>query len=212
MTREEIITNAGLLLVAGSETVATLLSGATYHLLRNPPVYTRLQTELRTAFPTEKAINFDSLARLPYLDAVLTESLRLYPPAVASLQRTTGPEGDLIAGNYIPPHTKVGVPQYASYHSRANFTDPESFVPERWLADPPPRYRADARAALQPFSVGPRNCLGRSLAWFEMRAILARVLWNFDMALCEESQDWAKQKSYLLWDKPALWVDLRRRA
>lgn len=45
-----------------------------------------------------------------------------------------------------------------------------------------------------------------------MRSILARILWNFDMMLCDESRGWASQKSYLLWDKPSLWVNLSRRA
>ena len=50
-----------------------------------------------------------------------------------------------------------------------------------------------------------------SLAWFEMRSILARLLWHFDLTLCEESRGWENQKAYLLWDKPPLWVKLSHR-
>ena len=51
-----------------------------------------------------------------------------------------------------------------------------------------------------------------SLAFFEMRSLLARVLWHFDLALCEESSEWPRHKAYLLWDRPSLWVEISRRA
>ena len=60
------------------------------------------------------------------------------------------------------------------------------------------------RAVLQPFAVGPRNCIGRHLAMAEMRLILARMLWNFDFELCPESEGWIEQKIKLLWVKPPL--------
>jgi len=63
----------------------------------------------------------------------------------------------------------------------------------------------------QPFSYGPRNCIGRALAYNEMRLILARVLWNFDMELCKESQDWATQKTFVLWEKSELHCVLKPR-
>ena len=55
----------------------------------------------------------------------------------------------------------VGVHQWSSHHSAANFASPDTFAPERWLPDAPERYHGDKRAALQPFSLGPRGCLGR---------------------------------------------------
>ena len=182
MTREEIISNSGILLVAGSETTATLLSGATYHILSNPVVLKKLQAEIRDAFQSEDeitAISVRSPGKLPYMEAVLTESLRMYPPIPASLPRMIGSMGDIIDGHFVPANviasiadrktkipltwwqTSVGVHQSATYQSSANFTDPKSFVPERWLPEAPERYRNDRKDALQPFSVGPRNCLGK---------------------------------------------------
>ncbi|KAL9035067.1 MAG: hypothetical protein Q9214_006759 [Letrouitia sp. 1 TL-2023] len=204
MTREEIVSNSGVLLVAGSETTATLLSGATYHLLTNSSVLKKLQDEVRGAFQSADEITLYLVGRLPYMEAVITESLRMYPPVPALLPRMTGPEGDFIDGHFVPANL-------ATYHASANFTDPKSFVPERWLAETPERYCRDSKAALQPFSIGPRNCLGRNLAYFEIRSILARMIWSFDMELCQESRNWAQQKAYLLWDKPSLWVKLRDR-
>ncbi|KAI4152136.1 MAG: hypothetical protein L6R39_001887 [Caloplaca ligustica] len=214
MTREEIISTARVLLIAGSETTATLLSGATYYLLTNPEILGKLQAEIRGTFQAENDITLQSLSNsclLPYLEAVLTESLRMYPPVPANLPRITGPGGDVVDGRFVPANTSVGVHQWAAFQSSDNFTDPSSFIPERWLPEAPERYRSDNRPALQPFSMGPRNCLGKNLAYLEMRSILVRILWNFDITLCEESHGWSDQKSYILWDKPPLWVKLEHR-
>ncbi|KAL9075768.1 MAG: hypothetical protein Q9161_001520 [Pseudevernia consocians] len=105
MTREEIISNSEVLLVAGSETTATLLSGATYYLLSNPVVLKKLQAEIRDAFQSEDDItplSIRSPGKVPYLEAVLTESLRMYPPFPASLPRMTGSKGDIIDGRFVP--------------------------------------------------------------------------------------------------------------
>ena len=75
----------------------------------------------------------------------------------------------------------------------------------------PAQFANDNRAVLRPFSVGPRNCIGRNLAYNEMRLILARVLWNFDLQLWEEIRGWMKQKSYGLWEKPPMFVRLKER-
>lgn len=105
MTRQEVISNMRILLTAGSETTATLLSGATYHLLQNPAVLQRVQLEIRRAFKSEEDITVRSVSKpdlLPYLEAVLQESLRCYPSIPAILPRITGPEGALIDGNFVP--------------------------------------------------------------------------------------------------------------
>ncbi|KUJ13551.1 cytochrome P450 [Mollisia scopiformis] len=87
------------------------------------------------------------------------------------------------------------------------YKDPVSFHPERFLGDE--RFEDDDREALQPFHVGPRNCLGKNLAYTEMRLILARVIWNFDMELSEGGEGWLEgQRPFNLWDKGPLMVRL----
>jgi cytochrome P450 len=113
----------------------------------------------------------------------------------------------MIAGRFVPCNTIVGVSQWSSYHSSSNFSEPHKFIPERWLGDP--KYKDDKRKVVQPFSVGPRNCIGQNLAYAEMGVILARILWNFDIGLCEESQGWMENlKIYTLWKKQPLMVKL----
>ncbi|KAI1494267.1 cytochrome P450 [Biscogniauxia mediterranea] len=199
----EMHSNAELFMIAGSETTGTLLSGAMYYLLRNPDKMERLLSEIRHGFTDAKDMSFDTLANLKYLNACLKEALRVYPPIPVGSPRVI-PEGggQIITGRWIPPGTRVSVHHYSTYHSPANFKDPDSFVPERWLGDP--LYADDALEAHQPFSWGPRNCLGQSMAMHEMRLMLAKLLFSFDFELCDENQKWTDQRVYSLWIKNPL--------
>ena len=107
--------------------------------------------------------------------------------------------------------TSIGVHQYSAFLTSKNFHNPDDFVPERWLADPPEEYKYDDKAAMQAFSTGPRNCIGKNLAYSEMRSILARMLWHFEWELCDDSKGWKNQPDYLLWSKPPLNVKLSHR-
>ena len=177
MSNGEIESNASVLIIAGSETsrclsshfshsilrivAATLLSGLTYHLLRNPHVLQTLTSLIRTAFPLEADINMVAVQQLHYLNACIEEGLRVYPPGAAGFPRMAPEGGAMVCGRFVPAGTAVYVTQYAAHVSASNFTGPKDFVPERWLANPPARYADDNRKAMQPFSVGPRNCIGR---------------------------------------------------
>ncbi|GKT65448.1 cytochrome P450 [Colletotrichum tofieldiae] len=203
MSFAKLKANSSILIIGGSETTATLLSGATYYLLMNPDALAKLTDEIRSAFKDESEIDFQSVSNLPYLLACLDEALRLYPPVPIGLPRIVPQGGANIADHYVPEGTTVSIYQWAMYHSEKNFRDPFGFHPERWLQDP--AFASDNREAFQPFHVGPRNCIGRNLAYVEMRLILTRVLWNFDMKIADDSTDWApKQKIYLLWEKGPL--------
>lgn len=112
--------------------------------------------------------------------------------------------------------TSVALQLYAACRSSSNFHRPDEFLPERWLAPADPAFAADRREVSQPFSVGPRNCIGRQLAYAEMRLILAKILWNFDLELHEaemQGRDWlGEQGVWILWDKGPLLVYPRIRA
>ena len=110
----------------------------------------------------------------------------------------------MLEGQHVAGGMCVGMPMYAAFRSSSNWRSPDRFVPERWTGDP--AYESDKRGALQPFSYGPRNCLGRQLAYQEIRLALAKMAWNFNLELCPESKNWADQKSFTFWAKPPLWV------
>lgn len=104
MTQGEIFTNSSLLIIAGSETTATLLSGVTWHLLRerNRRVYTKLCEEVRGAFRRVEDITMKSVSELKYLTAVLEEGMRIYPPAPAAFPRVVPKGGEVIDGKFVP--------------------------------------------------------------------------------------------------------------
>lgn len=101
MTLDEIGENSNVLILAGSETTATLLSGATFWILKNPTVYSRLVREVRTKFTQEADINLLAVNYQEYLIAVLNEALRMYPPIPTGLPRIVPQGGEFIDGYYI---------------------------------------------------------------------------------------------------------------
>ncbi|KAI3587206.1 cytochrome P450 [Fusarium oxysporum f. sp. albedinis] len=210
LSHAEIVDNSSLLIIAGSETTATTLSGVTFLLSTHPEVLKKLTEEVRSSFTCEDDIDLLSVQKLTYMMAVLNESFRIYPPVPTAIPRKTQAGGDTICGQYVPEDTLIGIWQWAIYHSPSNFTLPDSFVPERWLGDP--RFTDNSNDALQPFSFGPRNCIGKNLAYAEMRLILARVIWNFNMEINTDSMGWLEQnEAYFLWQKPALYMHLTPR-
>ena len=90
------------LIVAGSETTATLLSGCIYYLCTTPHAMARLTTEIRSAFMQDGDMTFRSLGNLEYLTAVIDEALRMYPPFVTSLTRRVPRGGALVNGQFVP--------------------------------------------------------------------------------------------------------------
>lgn len=210
MSQPEMEENALSLIVAGSETTASLLAAASYFLMRNPRILDRVTEEVRTAFSTEQEINFTSINQLHYLTAVLKETMRIYPPAPSGTPRKTIlPGGDHIDGHWVPQHTSLAIFQWACNHSALNFHKPDKFHPDRWLENSPTEFANDSKEAMQPFGLGPRNCIGKSLAWVEIRIIMARLLWGFDIELERDSWDWVDQKIYLIWAKKPLMAWLK---
>lgn len=164
------------------------MSGATYALLKNPEKLAKLKQEVRGRWENYSDITLAEVNNAPYLIAVLAEALRFFPPVPTGFERRVGKGGEFISGHYIPEDSAVCVSHYAAYHSEANFKDADSFVPERWLDDP--EFANDKRSACQPFSFGPRNCLGKNLAYAEMRLVMSKMIWTFDLELDNSSQDW----------------------
>jgi len=206
LTERELFSNTSTLIVAGSETTATLLSAVTWFLCRNPKAMSKLVQEVRSSFQDASEINFTSASKLKYLLACLNEALRCFPPAPTGLARKVPEGGDTIDGKFVAEGTQVSVWQIAANQSTRNWARPFEFIPERWLDDP--EFASDDRAAMQPFSIGPRNCIGKNLANVEMRLVLARLLWEFDIQLCEGMENWNQCKIFSIFEKKPLMVKL----
>jgi len=207
LVKGEIESSFALFLIAGSETTATMLSGTTFLLLKHPNALEKMVKEIRGRFKTAGEITIEEVNKLEYMIACQAEGLRYYPPVPTGFARIVPKGGDRISGHWVPEGTSVYVSQHATNHSPRNFVDPDTYVPERWLGDA--RYAADKKAAYNPFSFGARNCLGKNLAYAEMRLAMARLFWTFDLELLDQHTNWLDHKVHTLWEKPPLMVRLK---
>lgn len=112
--------------------------------------------------------------------------------------------------------TTFTVFQMANYHNPNHWAEPDSYLPKRWLPKSHPLYddkfKNDNRATFKPFSYGPRDCLGKNLAYSEMRLILARLLFGFDFELVPGQEDWHDAlRTFLVWERMPLNISLKKR-
>jgi cytochrome P450 len=167
--RDEVMT----LFIAGHETTAVTLGWAWHLLSQNPGAEQRLADELRSVLDG-RAPSMEDLPRLPYLDAMIREVLRLYPAAYI-IQRTSIEPFDL-GGYHFPSNTTVLMSQWVMHRDPRYFDDPEEFRPERWLNGLADRLPAHAYF---PFGGGPRRCIGQIFALTEAALVMATLAQKF---------------------------------
>lgn len=136
LSQEEASGEVLLQIVAGSDTSATTIRSVLLHLVANPRAYAKLQAEIDEASATARIsspIKDAEGRRLPYLQAVIKEGLRLLPPASGLFFREVPRGGDVIDGKFVPGGTHIGISHLAIQHSTRTFgPDAELFRPERW--------------------------------------------------------------------------------
>ncbi|EPY82927.1 cytochrome P450, family 27, subfamily B, polypeptide 1 [Camelus ferus] len=172
-----ILGNVTELLLAGVDTVSNTLSWALYELSRHPEVQTALHSEIIAALGPGPSTHpsATALSQLPLLKAVVKEVLRLYP-VVPGNSRV--PDKDICVGDYvIPKNTLVTLCHYATSRDPAQFPEPNSFRPARWLE----KGTAPHPFASLPFGFGKRSCMGRRLAELELQMALAQILIHFEV-------------------------------
>ncbi|KAH7028652.1 cytochrome P450 monooxygenase [Macrophomina phaseolina] len=206
LDREELTAHSSTLVIAGGETVATFLAAVTYFLLRNPSAYAKLRDEIRTRYASADDIDARTAQLLPYLQAVIAEGLRMYPPGSQGFPRIS--PGAVVDGVWVPPGAECYTSAWSPTHDERYFHQPYAFKPERWL-DPD---CADVKEASQPFSLGPRGCLGRNFAYVEMSLTLATLHYKYDLELVDDKLDWLESsKVHIMWWKPELRVRFKQR-
>jgi cytochrome P450 family 110 len=166
---DEVLT----LLVAGHETTATTLAWALHHITNAPAVGDRLYQELNAAFP-DGVVAPERIRDLAYLQAVVNETLRLTPTAVAVPRRLTEPTS--LAGYDLSAGTVIAASIYVAHRSERNWDRPDDFDPARFLTG-----RASPFAFL-PFGGGPRRCVGAEFARYQIAIVLAQLWlqWRFE--------------------------------
>ncbi|KAH6838702.1 NADPH-cytochrome P450 reductase-like protein [Alternaria alternata] len=186
MTDESVIDNMITFLIAGHETTSGLLSFTFYYLLKNPQAYEKAQQEVDDVIG-KGPITVDHLTKLPYLNAVLRESLRLQPTAPAV--GMTAKEDTTIGGKYA---VKAGTPLVALFpmvhrDPVAYGEDAEEFRPERMLDAEFEKRNTEFPNCWKPFGNGMRACIGRPFAWQEALLVLAILLQNFNFTMEDAS-------------------------
>jgi cytochrome P450 len=157
----ELRATAPIIMMAGSETSSTALSGFMANILREPKILRQVQNEIRAKFHSRADIVMKKMKDLPILDKCVKETLRAYAAVPGILPRVVPAPGATISGGWVPPGVRVYVTSLAAFRSTANFYEPEKFAPERWDANPKGGFAQDEREACKPFSVGTRDCVGR---------------------------------------------------
>jgi unspecific monooxygenase len=175
MTDEELYDELLTLLVAGYETTTTAMAWMLYWVHSHPEIYNKLLEELDTLgdFPDPMAIS-----RLPYLTAVCSETLRIYPLLTLSFPQLVREPVELM-GYPLAPGTTVVPCIYLTHHRQDLYPEPDRFKPERFLE------RQFSPYEYFPFGGGIRRCVGAELAQFEMKLVLATILLRYQLALSD---------------------------
>jgi len=203
-----------LLTVAGGDTTSTALAAVLFYLSRDPSRHTKLVAEIRSTFTEVSQIKRGKqLSSCHYLRACIDEALRLAPAAPGVLWRQACEGGAFVDGEYIPAGLDIGTCTYALSHTENHFEHPYDFKPERFMAkhnvgdklkeypntagttvsaDPVstatktlPHRRVDNMDAYAPFSIGPRSCLAKPLAYLELSLALAHIIWLLDFEVAD---------------------------
>ncbi|KAJ3554506.1 hypothetical protein NM688_g3073 [Phlebia brevispora] len=191
-----------LAIIAGSDTAATTLAHLWYFLLTNPLCFKLLRKEVDETFPhgEDAASDLAKQSAMPYLNACINETLRLYPPVLTGLQRRViaGSGGKMIGPYFVPEETQVSLWAYSIQRDPQHYSPlPNTFWPERWLVQE--QYTLPSgdtitqeqvhtnRDVFMPFSQGPMVCAGKNVALAEMRAVVCAVMQQFDFEIADKA-------------------------
>ncbi len=177
MSDEQLRDECVTLLLAGHETTANALTWALYLLSQNPAVETRLLAEIDRVLG-DRLPTVADLPELAYVEQVVAESLRLYPPVFSIARLIVEPVS--FEGYTLPAGTLALIPIWAIHRLPRYYADPSRFDPDRFT---PEARAARPRYSYMPFSHGPRNCIGEHFAWMEAVLMLSTLLQRFQFRL-----------------------------
>ncbi|KAF8270465.1 cytochrome P450 monooxygenase [Lactarius quietus] len=182
MGRQELTAEALTQLIAGSDTTSNSSCAITFYIASKPEVQKKLQNELDEALQGEDdpASSYEAVKNLPYLNAVINEGLRMHSTSAIGLPRIVPEGGMQIQDHFFGQGTVLSVPSYTIHRDKEVWgQDASVFRPERWFE----RDNDAMQKTFNPFSYGPRACVGRNLASLELLIIISSVFRRFDIVL-----------------------------
>ena len=179
MTNEQLRDEATTLVIAGSETTGNTIAWACYLLAQHPRIQERLQQEVDLVLAGADP-DYETLNRLPFTRAVITETLRLYSP-VWILPRRALVDVEL-GGHLLRAGSRIFFSPYALNRDARLHRDPDRFDPDRWATD---YSKSDMRATFFPFGQGIRNCIGEGFAWTESTLLLSVIAAHWQLRLAD---------------------------
>ncbi|KAL9853865.1 thromboxane-A synthase isoform 1-T4 [Geothlypis trichas] len=183
LTEDEIAGQAFLFLVAGYETTTSALSFATYLLATNPECQEKVLQEVDEFSAKHMVPDYQNVQELPYLDMVIAETLRMYPPAFRFTREAA--KDCVVLGQHIPAGAVIEIAVGHLHHNAEFWPDPEKFIPERFTEE---AKKERHPFAYLPFGAGPRGCLGMKMGLLETKMTLLRILQKFKFKTCPETE------------------------
>ncbi|KAI0391871.1 cytochrome P450 oxidoreductase [Xylariaceae sp. FL0594] len=186
---------------AGHDVLAITLRAIFYYLCCNGRVRAKLRDEIRRLthdIPPSQTAPSGEIAKLPYLNAVILETLRIHPNTGTILERQTPPEGATIDGYFVPGGVTVGVNAWVLHRDRTIFGDEaDAFRPERWLGAKEERARMNQ--CLFSFGAGPHTCIGKNIAMMIIGKAVVEFYRRFDaeLALPPPTHHWKVHGSWV---------------
>ena len=181
------------------------MAATLFYLVRSPHALAKVTAEVRSKFDSVEDIHQGpQLTSCTYLRACIDEAMRLSPSVGGLLPREVLAGGITVDGEKIPAGTVIGTPHYTIHHNSAYYPEPFTYKPERWMADGAEVRDEDvavAQSAFCPFSIGPRGCIGKGLAYIEMTITLARVLYLYDVRRAQGVTDPSEGQSGAEWGR-----------
>lgn len=186
--QNELFAECELLIVAGSDTTSVVLSAAFFYLSRRPDVQAKIAQEVKSIFSSYDEITSGSkIMSCKYLTAFLQEAMRMTPPVAAEPSREVLPGGTTVGDHYFPAGLHLSTGLYCLSYNSNVYPEPFKFRPERWIVDETGKEGSSAESVrlaedgFCAFSYGTRGCVGKNLAWLEMRLVIAKTLWMYDI-------------------------------
>uniref|UniRef100_A0A6I8SNP0 Testis and ovary specific PAZ domain containing 1 n=3 Tax=Xenopus tropicalis TaxID=8364 RepID=A0A6I8SNP0_XENTR len=197
----EILAQSLIFIMAGYETTSTTLMFLAYNIATHPDVQRKLEEEIDALLPNKAPPTYDALMKMEYMDMVINESLRMFPPAIR-IDRVCKKTME-INGVTIPAGVVIVVPLFALHLNPEIWPEPEEFQPERFSKE---NQKNQDPYNFLPFGVGPRNCIGMRFALVNMKVALTILLQNFRLETCKDTPVPLKicTKGYLKPTKPII--------